>query len=244
MTSAFSQLPDLEVLLVMEPEELAPVVLKIAAEGRQNNLCHFQQFSSGLFERHGQDARYPYARKRDVEVVLQQAWTWLGTNGFLVPEPGINGTHGFMILTPKGEKLAKDPKAISGVLFSAAFPKKLLHPAIADKVWLALARGDLDDAVFGAFKAVEVAVRHAAKFSNVDIGVPMMRKAFDKTTGPLTNMQQTEAERESLAHLFAGAIGSYKNPYSHRTVALTDLQEAQEIVMLASHLLRIVDARK
>jgi hypothetical protein len=40
---------------------------------------------------------------------------------------------------------------------ASAFPKSLLHPAIADKVWLDLARNELDDAVFAAFKAVEEA---------------------------------------------------------------------------------------
>ena len=35
-----------------------------------------------------------------------------------------------------------------------------------------------------------------------------MRKAFDKATGTLSDMQQPESEREALAHLFAGAIGS------------------------------------
>jgi hypothetical protein len=62
--------------------------------------------------------------------------------------------------------------------------------------------------------------------------------------GPLTDQNQTEAEREALCHLFAGAIGSYKNPHSHRTVALTDPREAQQQVMLATHLLSIVDARR
>ena len=71
-----------------------------------------------------------------------------------------------------------------------------------------------------------------------------MRKAFDKTSGPLSDQQQPEAEREALSHLFAGAIGSYKNPHSHRTVTVNDATEAQEMAILASHLLRIIDSRR
>jgi len=71
-----------------------------------------------------------------------------------------------------------------------------------------------------------------------------MRKAFDPKNGPLTDMAADEAEREARAHLFAGAIGSYKNPQSHRNVDLDDPDEVAEIIMLANHLLRIVDSRK
>lgn len=127
---------------------------------------------------------------------------------------------------------------------SVGFPKALLHPSIADEVWLDIVRGDLETAVFKSFRAVEIAVREAGDFADSDIGVQLMRKAFDKTTGPLSDQQQPEAESEALAHLFAGAIGSYKNPHSHRTVTINDAVEAQQMVVLASHLLRIVDSRR
>jgi uncharacterized protein (TIGR02391 family) len=105
-------------------------------------------------------------------------------------------------------------------------------------------RSEFDVAVFQAMKAVEVATREAAGLPNDLIGVKLMRKAFDPKDGPLADMEAGESEKEARSALFAGAIGSYKNPHSHHDVELTDPTEAAEIVMLANHLLRIVDARK
>lgn len=243
MDTLTSAIPDIDVLMALAPEELAEIVLRIAHEHRQNDKVHIQVISSHIHGTPGISDGYPRNRKKDAELALSEAWNWLTVQGLLIPEPGTNGSNGWMFLSRRARAiLAND--SFTTYTRSVAFPKAMLHPSIAEDVWLDIVRGDLETAVFKSFRAVEVAVREAGNYADTDIGTTLMRKAFDKMTGPLSDMQQPEAEREALAHLFAGAIGSYKNPHSHRTVSINDATEAHEMVILASHLLRIVDSRR
>jgi uncharacterized protein (TIGR02391 family) len=48
-------------------------------------------------------------------------------------------------------------------------------------------------------------------------------------------------EQKARSDLFAGAVGVFKNPSSHRAVAYEDPTEAAEVVLLADLLLRLLD---
>jgi uncharacterized protein (TIGR02391 family) len=245
MDTLYSLFPTADQLLALSPEDLAPVLLSLARARRQGPEMMFESNSvTQPPSITGEPVGYLFHYKTAVDGLLNEAWNCLRRDAMIVPAPGINGLHGWMVFTRSGEEAAASKEAFERIRTAKAFPKDLLHPSIADKVWSELMRGDLDDAVFHSFKAVEEAVRAAGGYSNSDYGVDLMRKAFNPASGPLSKSTDQLAEREALSHLFSGAIGSYKNPHSHRTVKITDPREAQEQVMLATHLLRIVDARK
>jgi len=103
-------------------------------------------------------------------------------------------------------------------------------------------RGDHDIAVFSAFKAVEVAVRKAGGYEEGELGIKLMRKAFEPMKGPLTDKTLENGEQQAQSDLFAGAIGAAKNPASHRDVEMSKI-EAARLIIFASQLISIVEGR-
>jgi uncharacterized protein (TIGR02391 family) len=231
-------IPDPEVLLSLAPEELAGVLLHILKRRGGRNLSGYNLVN----ELHQTQEVYPHGYVDRVGEAIMEAWEWMIAVGLLAPEPRQMGGGDFMFVTRRAQAI-RGQHAFDAFRKASAMPRELLHPIIADRAWPNYLRGDHDTAVFQAFKEVEVVVRKAGRFGAQKIGVDLMRAAFDPETGPLTNKSLPKAERESLSHLFAGAIGSYKNPSSHRTVAIDDAVEAGEMLILASHLLRIVEDR-
>src|SRR5690606_5943245 len=102
------------------------------------------------------------------------------------------------------------------------------------------AAGHYDTAVRDASVILEDVVRTAAGYGPGRIGVALMRDAFNLTSGPLTDTGALAGERERMADLFAGAIGVFKNPLSHRRVGNSDPAPVIEELMLISRLLRFV----
>jgi len=242
-------IPDVEVLLALEPDELGLRMLPVLARWKRHEQLELGTFFN-ITLGHPQapanssvaHSRYPQVRRNEIEQALGEAWAWLEGAALLIPSREYIGAHTIRVLSRRAQQLAKEhnPRQAFG---ERRIPKDALNENIREDVWALYHRGKYDTAVFEAMKAVEVAVRAAAGLTSKDIGTGLMRKAFEPDTGPLTDMNTEKAEREARSHLFTGAIGSYKNPHSHRYVALDDPDEAAEIIMLANHMLRIVDAR-
>jgi uncharacterized protein (TIGR02391 family) len=100
--------------------------------------------------------------------------------------------------------------------------------------------GEYELAAFAAMRSVEVRVREMGGFSDSEVGVKLMRKAFGPT-GPLADVSLDPGEQEARRELFSGAIGTIKNPTSHREVRYDDPTEASEAILLADLLMRILD---
>ncbi len=200
--------PPAETLLELEPEDIAPLLLEYLNQGsgRQLNRYNFTLQGSEL-------GQYAGARYDEIARVVTEAWMVLEREGLLAPEPG-QSQGDWRFVTRRGKSLQ------SRTDFEAYRKGNLLphflDPTLATKVRPLFLRGDYDTAVFRAFKEVETRVRSAARLPDEFIGVQLMRTAFHPDTGALTDMGQVPGEKQAVSDLFAGAIGLFKNPSSHR----------------------------
>ena len=100
--------------------------------------------------------------------------------------------------------------------------------------------GEYELAAFAAMRQVEIRVRELSCSDSSLLGVKLMRESF-RDGGKLADPQLDPGELVGIMELFAGAIGTFKNPPSHRQVDYADPTEASEVVLLADLLLRMLD---
>jgi uncharacterized protein (TIGR02391 family) len=239
-------IPNAEDLLELDAVELAPVLLQYicsgsasssGATGSTGNPIKRGNVFSGNGPAHG----YPQAYVAEVNEALMAAWIWLEREGLLLPAPGMQ--QDWVIVGKRGRALLSK-EDFDAYKYGLLFPRKTLHPAIASNTFALFIRGHYDTVVFEAFRAVEIFVRDAASFPPTSIGTDLMRKAFAPNSGPLTDASLVGAEQQATADLFAGAIGLFKNPTSHRADAVDKPEDAVALVMLADYLLRLVERRR
>ena len=182
--------PDPDLLLQLAPEDLAPVVLVLARDVLRNGKVHPQQIFEQVNGPPGdRNKGYPANKKQAAENALNRAWNWLQRNGLLIPEAGMDGANGWHQISPQGAKIAAGGD-FESFKQAAAFPKALLHPSIANPVWLELARGEYDTAVLKALRTVEESVREAGGPWPTDAGSEAVGEAI---TTDIVNLPEPQA---------------------------------------------------
>lgn len=235
------EVPDVDVMLKLPPEELAGIVLHVVAKQIKehiNSNIHPIALREKLRPSPHQWPGY-LKRVEEAEEAFDEAWAWLLAQGLLIPVPNGNG---YVRISRRGKLLIEVP-AFRNYAAGVTFQQSFLHPALSD-CWLDLARGDADIAVFRAFRALEVEIRTRAGYDKTQFGYKMVGNAFHIHTGPLRDKSNpVESERAGERDLFCGAMGLIKNPASHRAPTVEEQQIAKEQIVFASLLLRILDGR-
>lgn len=231
--------PDTETLLALEIPEAALVLLQHLASGNEGSSRMRPVFMGNFFNEGLTPARaYPAEHREAITEHLTMAWQWLLRENLLIPAPG--NTHGWVCVSSRGHK-AVAREEFDKYRHAALLPRGILHPSMSATAFSAFVRGEYDIAIFASFRALENMVREVCEYPKEVLGVKLMRDAFDPKGGPLTDRALAHAERESMAHVYAGAIGLFKNPTSHRLNAFTGAEQAVSLVLFANSLIKQVE---
>lgn len=179
------------------------------------------------------------AGDHEVGVACSAAWSWLEANSFICRHP--EQDNEWFVATPTGIQV-RDHQSLQSLVSGSLLPVSFLHPQLLVSARPLFLQSRFDTAVFEAFKALEVAIRTSSGLGHDLVGVQLASRAFHPEDGKLTDTNAEKGERVAMMNLMTGALGSCKNPASHRNVSLTP-EDARDLIVLASHLLKIVDSR-
>ena len=221
--------PSAEQLRELPTAELGLIVLTTL--GNQDSI---HNILTGHKKVHGQN------REPDADHLLgrlSDAWAWLVAEGCVGPYP--HQSSGWYRVTERGQRLSEEG-TLSDVFADQRIPEDI-HEQLRESRRL-FRGGQIELGVFAAMREVEVSLRDKSGSSNDLIGVALARRALHPEKGPLVDDRLEKGERQAIADLYAGALGAFNNPTSHRVVNYEDPARAADVIVLADLLLRMLDA--
>jgi uncharacterized protein (TIGR02391 family) len=187
----------------------------------------------------GSAQSHPVFNQQGVAERIADAWSWLEAHALVGPNPAQSSSANARRMTQAGRD------ALQYGLGRLRAGQRLdvdLHPSLAWNIRRQFLLGEFELAAFAALREVEIRVRALGGFGDELLGVALMANAFSpKGPGPLADPQAEPGEQEAMMALFRGAIGTFKNPSSHRAVNYDDPILAAEVVLLADLLMRLLD---
>lgn len=100
-------IPDAEVVLELEPEEVGLAVLRIL-NARNRKQCHAGDIGGELAS--GRQSGYPDEHAEHIQHAAMEGWAWLLGQGLLAPVPHSSG-HGAVFVTRLGRRIVNEGAA-------------------------------------------------------------------------------------------------------------------------------------
>jgi uncharacterized protein (TIGR02391 family) len=218
------------------PDELGTHIILDLQKARQGDFFSPSNYPDNLARQYGANTA-----SREFASAVLEALAWAQRELLLVKNYKSMPPSDALMLSRAGSTFTADE--LPRMRIERVLPQFLLHYRLRSVCMDIFNSGHYQAAVFEAFRVLEVAIRERADYGEIDYGTDMISRAFNDQQGPLRDRTATEAERQAMQRLMSGAYGVYKNPSGHRDIELTDPQKAAELLIIASHLLRIVEAR-
>lgn len=142
---------DADAVLTLEPEELAGTLLillrnRIERDARPISVHNcILEITSGASNVQGDQGYLPEARE-EVALAVAEAFAWLKAQALLMESLG---SSGWSVLSRRARRF-ETAGDFRQFLMARRLNRDLLHPAIAEDVWLAFVRGRFAAAVFEA----------------------------------------------------------------------------------------------
>lgn len=235
-------LPTPTEIVGLPPDEVGLRLLALVGQGQGHLLDeNFYRQQGGLVQEWGDEGA-----DSDFHDAMIEAFQWLQSERLIVKSRSTNYEQGQHQITRRGHHVlaASNGRALIQAEDRIGLE---LHESISSRVRRQFLMGEYEQAALIAMKQVEMRVRELAQAPDDSVGVALVRNAFalprdSRPAGPLTDtLNLPTAEQEATMHLFAGAIGVFKNPSSHREVEYDDPTFASEVVLFADLLLRMLD---
>ena len=217
-------------IVAMPLDRLALLVL---ADADRTEAWNWRNWMLGFCDRAESGGR------DDAADACSEAWYWLIAHGLIASSSrkGNYDFHGCKVT--RAGRVALE-RGLPFVRASIRLDVDLV-PVLEAKVRPMFLLGDFELAALAALREVEISVRTKAGLGTDLLGTQLMQEAF-KEGGPLFSPSLHKGESVAQMNLFAGAIGMFKNPPSHRRVDYAEPAQASEVVLLADLLLRILDS--
>jgi len=225
-------IPKAEDLLRMSFEQLAPVLLKLAYDQRQqagfipNAVCNMT-ISEG----------YPGHKKHEVDTYLARTWNWIERRALIEPSPGINGQHGWRMFTEDGEAIAKG-ESLEAVRAAQEFPIMLLHKDIIAKCEKLFTSGHYAEAVEKSFKVVRDRLRELTGYEK---GSEAFGKGKLHIKGAIA--PHVDDDFNDGVKFLTMAIDMFRNEKTHTSeIGINDPTKALQYLVLSSLAMRLLDS--